>query len=104
MQYIIARKFGLPKLSFNSEDFGFDQDDFNQFFEAGREVVASLKSSTNLTSDYGEDLFLQHLTVKCLELFGELLPLLVHIVYRILDHEIENNVQFAGSDISLSED
>lgn len=104
-QRIIARRFGLIKFERICDNFDFDQTEFDDLMNAGRELIKDLKADgVNLRHDYGEDALCALLTKASMELIGELNINLVHVVYRILDKEIEGNFQFAGSDIELSED
>ena len=105
-QRIIARKYGSVRFSIACEDFGFDQEDFDNLMTYGREAIAALKlDGVNLKADFGEDCLIAMLTKKSIEIInGDLNFYLVHSVYRILDAEIENHIQFTNSDIELSED
>ena len=105
-QRIIARKHGSVHFLIDCQYFGFDQQDFDDLMTYGREAIVALKADgINLKADFGEDCLTAMLTTKSLEIMqGQLNCHLVHIVYRILDVEIEGNFQFNNSDIELSED
>ena len=104
-QHIIARRSGSIKFQCSSENFDFDQDEFDSLINTGRELIKDLKADgINLKHDYGEDALCALITKASIELINELNINLVHVVYRILDKEIEENFQFSGSDIEFSED
>lgn len=76
-------------LTFRLPHMTFSHDAFDHLLDLGRQLVVNLRQSFNLKEDLGEDILLIALTKVALDEFSDLNFELIHIVYRILDKEVE---------------
>lgn len=76
-------------LTFRLPHMTFSHDAFDHLLDLGRQLVQNLKQSFNLKEDLGEDILLIALTKVALQEFDDLNFELIHVVYRILDKEVE---------------
>lgn len=93
IQIVGKRTFGQDRV-FNFSELEFTQDEFDILFGAARELRANLQQSLNLRQDFGEDVLLLTIGEFCKNEFGQMNPSLCHVVYRLIDSEIETGREF----------
>mgnify|MGYP003518419605 FL=1 len=91
---ILAKRLVGPDLTRPLVGLDFEQDQFDHLFGMSRELREETQKQFNLRQDFGEDMLLLMIGQLCVQEFGDLNYQLVHVVYRIIDSEIEHNSLF----------
>lgn len=89
------RTFGQDKV-FNVPNPEFSQEDFDHLLKTARLLKIDLQNNFNLRDDLGEDVLLISITDTCIQEFGGINYQLIHIVYRIIDNEVEQGSMFTS--------
>jgi hypothetical protein len=99
---IIGKRPFSGDIVFNIPATDMTQDQFDELFGFGRDLIPQLSQSFDLRKDLGEDILLIALTAEFISRFGPPNFELIHVVYRLLDNEIERGSHF--SDIIFEHD
>lgn len=94
IQIVGKRTFGQD-LVFNIAELEFTQEQFDLLYGLSQDVRANLQQSFNLRQDFGEDILLLCIGDVCRNEFGAMNPSLCHVVYRLIDSEIETGRSFS---------
>lgn len=95
LRIIANRTFGTDKV-FNVSNPEFSQVDFDELLRISRLLKIELQNNFNLREDLGEDVLLIAITDACIQEFGGINYQLIHVVYRIVDNEVEEGSMFTS--------
>lgn len=96
IRIIGQRSFGQD-FAISLAGLDFAQDQFDYMFGSARLLAEGLRGEgINPKTDFGEDMLLLALAELCIREYNAINHQLCHVVYRMVDNEIENHREFDG--------